>query len=102
VKISIQSSAVTHLRAGFKFYEKKQEGLGVYFLECLYSDIDSLQFYAGIHPVQLGGFYRMLSKRFPHAVFYQIRENTIFVRAVVDLRRKPEWIERQLKRLPPE
>jgi hypothetical protein len=34
---------------GFRFYEAQDEGLGDYFLNSIFSDIDSLQLYAGIH-----------------------------------------------------
>ena len=62
MKITIQPSALADLAAGYRFYEDKQRGLGDYFLDSLYSDIDSLQVYAGIHPIHFGRFYRLLSK----------------------------------------
>lgn len=46
---SIQPSALADLSGGFCFYEKQQAGLGSYFLDSLYSDINSLLLYAGIH-----------------------------------------------------
>ena len=49
MKIVIQSSALADLTEGFDFYERNEPGLGAYFLDSLYSDIDSLQLYAGIH-----------------------------------------------------
>jgi len=36
---------------GFRFYENLDEGLGSYFLDCLFSDIDSLLQFFGIHPI---------------------------------------------------
>ena len=50
MKIRILSIAVEDLDAGRQFYEKQQEGLGEYFLDSLFSDIDALLLYAGIHP----------------------------------------------------
>ncbi len=41
MNIRIQPSAVTDLADVFKFYENQQAGLGNYFLESLFSDIDS-------------------------------------------------------------
>ncbi len=100
MRISIQASALADLRAGFRFYEATEPGLGDYFLDTLSSDIDSLVLYAGIHPIHFGRFHRLLSKRFPYAVFYQIRGDDILVRAVLDLRRDPERIARKLDHLP--
>ena len=98
MKISIQPSAVADLRVGFRFYEKQQAGLGGYFLDSLYSDIESLLLYAGIHSQHFGK-YRVLSDRFPYAVYYELREDLIMVRAVLDLRRDPSWISQKLNKL---
>ncbi len=98
MKISIQPSALADLRVGFRFYEKQQAGLGGYFLDSLYSDIESLLLYAGIHSQHFGK-YRVLSDRFPYAVYYELREDLIMVRAVLDLRRDPSWISQKLNKL---
>ena len=47
MKIVILPSARDDLAVGFRFYERQQAGLGSYFLESLFSDIDSLRLYAG-------------------------------------------------------
>ena len=86
------------MRVGFEFYERQQSGLGGYFLDSLYSDIDSLLLYAGIHPRHLGK-YRLLSDRFPYAVYYELRGELILVRAVLDLRRDPSWISKKMNKL---
>jgi len=49
VKTSIQPAALADLRRAFYFYERQEAGLGTYFLNSLYSDIDSLRLFAGIH-----------------------------------------------------
>jgi hypothetical protein len=98
VKISIQPSALADLKVGFRFYEKQKAGLGSYFLDSLYSDIDSLVLYAGIHFRQFGK-YRLHWQRFPYAVYYEFHDDVVLVRAVLDLRRDPSWISRKLKRL---
>jgi hypothetical protein len=99
VRISIQPSALADLRHGFQFYESQESGLGDYFLDSLYSDIDSLQLYGGIHPLHFSHFHRMLSKRFPYGIYYQISGTTVQVNAILDLRRDPKWIARQLESL---
>jgi hypothetical protein len=98
MKISIQPSALADLRVGFRFYEKQQFGLGGYFLDSLYSDIDSLLLYAGVHSRHFGK-YRLLSKRFPYGIYYDLRGDMILVRAVLDLRRDPSWITGKLNKL---
>jgi len=49
VRIEILDEAQEDLIQGFHFYESREAGLGSYFLDCLFSDIDSLLVYAGIH-----------------------------------------------------
>ncbi len=99
MKISIQPSALADLKNGFHFYERNETGLGGYFLDSIYSDIDSLQLYAGIHSTYFGRFFRLLSDRFPFAIYYQVKEEIVLVRAVLDLRRDPAWITSKLQNL---
>jgi len=74
VKIEILDEAQEDLVDGFRFYEAREAGLGSYFLDCLFSDIDSLLFYAGIHQI-IFGYHRCLSKRFPLPSITTWREN---------------------------
>jgi hypothetical protein len=66
------------------------------FLDSLYSDIDSLVITAGMHPKVFGDYHRMLSKRFPFAVYYRTSGNIARVYAVIDCRRNPTWIRQRL------
>ena len=97
MKIEILSLAELDILDGFHFYESQAAGLGGHFLENIYSDIDSLALYAGIHLKPHKNFHRLLSKKFPFAVYYTVSADTAFVHAVVDCRRDPEWIHRHLK-----
>ena len=96
MRVKILDEAEQDLLDGSYFYEVQDEGLGDYFLDSLSSDIDSLQLFFGIHPKQ-AGYYRMLSKRFPFAVYYRIETKTVYVYAVLDCRRDPEWIQNRLR-----
>lgn len=71
MKIRLLTSAFNDLADGRDFYERQSEGIGEYFLNSLFSDIDSLALYAGIHR-QVFGFHRLLSKRFPYAIYYHV------------------------------
>jgi len=84
------------LMAGFRFYEMQAEGLGGYFLDSLYSDIDSLMLHAGIHRVVFGKYHRLLSHRFPFAIYYRIVNDTVDVVAVLDCRQNPKRMQRRL------
>jgi hypothetical protein len=97
LKIQILDQAEQDLIEGFHFYEEQQAGLGSYFLTNLYADIESLRLYAGIHARPYKGYHRLLSKRFPFAIFYKVEKNTALISAVVDCRRNPAWIRSKLK-----
>ena len=97
MKIKILKSAQKDLLESYHFYEAQQEGIGSYFLEALSTDIESLKLYAGIHPVFFEKYYRLLSKRFPFAIYYKIKEDEIRIYAVIDCRRKPAWIREKLQ-----
>lgn len=97
MRIRILDEAQDDLIKGFRFYEGREAGLGAYFLDCLFSDIDSLLVYGGIHQV-IYGHRRCLSKRFPFAIYYSVEANIVHVHAVLDCRRNPLWIRRRLKR----
>jgi plasmid stabilization system protein ParE len=105
MKIEILGAARQDLLDGYRFYEKRAEAVGAYFVDTLISDIDSLIVTAGVHPTHFGSYYRLLSKRFPFAVVYYRGENrvenqTARVYAVLDCRRSPAWIRNRLTQPP--
>ena len=87
--------AADDLKQGMWFYEGIEEGVGKYFISCLLDDIESLISSAGIHPMYFG-YYRMLSRKFPFAVYYEIEDMNARIVAVLDMRRDPVWIRKQI------
>lgn len=96
MKVHILDEAEQDIIDGFRFYEAQQPELGEYFLDSIFSDIDSLQLYAGIHARHFG-YFRLLSQRFPFAVYYRISGRIVRVYAVLDCRRDPEMTRKRLK-----
>lgn len=96
MKLRVLGAAGRDLIEGHGFYEKQAAGVGAYFLDSLYSDIDSLLVSAGMHSVHFGKYHRLLSKRFPFAIYYLVEEETVLVYAVLDCRRSPAWIRKRL------
>jgi len=96
MKIRILGSALRDLEDGRDFYERQAPGIGVYFQNCLFNDIDTLALYGGIHRIVFG-FHRLLSKRFPYAIYYRIDgQDLAVVYRVLDCRRKPVRIRSEL------
>ncbi len=96
MKIEVLDLAIADLIEGFHFYELQEVGLGTYFLDTLYSDIDSLRIFGGIHRKAHKNLHRALSKRFPFAIYYTLELETVRVRSIVDCRRNPSWIRQHL------
>jgi len=95
MNVVILPSARDDLADGFEFYERQEAGLGDYFLDSLFADIDALIQNAGVHR-KVFGYHRLLSKRYPYAVYYSLESGTAYVKAVLDCRRDPKWIRRKL------
>lgn len=98
MQVRIARSAETDLLEAYVFYEEQQVGIGEYFLDSLFSDIDALALYAGIHPKPDGRLHRTLAKRFPFAIYYDVRNDIATVVAVLDCRQNPASITARLKR----
>ncbi len=94
--IRLLDLASQDLMDGYHFYEQQEHGLGEYFLNSLFSDIDSLLIHAGIHPLYSQLYYRLLSKRFPFAVYYRIDGNDVLVYAILDCRKNPAWLRKRM------
>lgn len=95
--IQISEDALDDLNEGFLFYDAQAPGLGDYFTSCLRADIESLRISAGVHRIVEEDYHRLLSRVFPYGIFYTFKPPTVTIWAVVDLRRDPEWIAKQVR-----
>ena len=94
-EVFLLKEAAEDLEEGRLFYDLQEEGVGDYFFDCLISDLESLRFYSGIHSKKFS-YYRMFSKRFPFAIYYEIDKDIVQVVAVLDMRRNPSVIKSKL------
>jgi len=93
--IVLLEEAAQDMLDGKAFYDTQMLGIGNYFWDSLIADIESLHLYAGIHE-QHFGLFRMLSKRFPYAIYYQVTDQIAYVIAILPIRRNPMWISKRL------
>ncbi|NOS88449.1 MAG: type II toxin-antitoxin system RelE/ParE family toxin [Methylococcaceae bacterium] len=96
MKVQVLRSAMKDLERGRKFYDCQQSGVGEYFFDSLFSEIDSLALYAGIHSVHFG-FHRLLAKRFPYAIYYKVIDSKATVFRILDCRRDPSRLRKAFK-----
>ncbi len=93
--ITVLGSAEQDIKLGVAFYESQGINLGNYFLDAILSDIESLYIYVGIHII-INDYYRLLSKRFPFAVYYKVDGENIYIYAVFDCRKDPNHLQKRL------
>jgi plasmid stabilization system protein ParE len=78
-QLQIQRSAIQEMHEAFVWYELRQSGLGYEFAEEIEACLEKLtanpQHYTQLYPP----YRRILVKRFPYAVFYEIEGDTVFV-----------------------
>ncbi|MGR3221161.1 MAG: type II toxin-antitoxin system RelE/ParE family toxin [Candidatus Anammoxibacter sp.] len=90
-EVFLLKEATVDLDEGRLFYDLQENGVGDYFFDCLISDLECLKFYSGIHSKKFG-LYRMFSKRFPFAIYYETDNDIVEVVATLDMRRNPSLI----------
>lgn len=96
MNIQITSDAERDIADGFWFYEGQIAGLGDYFRSAIIADIESLNFYGGVHELAFG-YHRALARRFPFAIYYRVDEELVTVVAVLDCRRNPSWTRKRMQ-----
>ena len=94
--VVVLREAADDLEAGRVFYDQREAGVGDYFWDSLIADVESLSIFAGVH-VKKHALYRMLAKRFPYAVYYDLEDEVAYVIAILPLRRDPVWLEKKVR-----
>jgi hypothetical protein len=95
--IVVLEEAAEDIERGRDFYDYQEYGIGSYFTDSIVAEIEGLALFHGIHAKHFG-FHRMLSDRFPFGIYYRETPQATEVFAVLDLRRDPVWISRELKK----
>ena len=95
--LRISGRARADLEDGWNFYDRRESGLGRYFFDSVTSDIQSLRTTAGVHR-QVYGYHRLVCSRFPHAVYYRVQNDTIYIWRILDCRQNPRRIARSVRR----
>jgi hypothetical protein len=84
------------LKTGSEFYEKQDPGCGHYFNSTAVAAMSTLSQFHGIHPKRFG-LSCMHIPKFPFGIFYRETDSEVHVIAVLDLRRRPSSLKRQLR-----
>jgi len=96
-RVVVLEEAAEDIEQARSFYDAQALGIGDYCVDSLLASIERLGLFHGIHSRHFG-FYRMLADRFPFGIYYLKKEREIQVFAVLDLRRNPLWIRKELSK----
>ncbi len=96
-QVIVLEEAVEDIERGRAFYDRQESGVGSYFADSIIAEIEGLGLLHGIHSKHFG-FHRRLSDRFPFGIYYRETSEATEVFAILDLRRDPISIFRELNK----
>lgn len=97
MRLRIIDEAEAEYREAAAWYDQKQSGLGVEFLDALSQTFQFIeedpQRFARMEMIQKTSreIHRCLLPRFPYAVIYEVRSDELLVIAVMHVRRRPNY-----------
>jgi plasmid stabilization system protein ParE len=97
--VVVLAKAADDLDKAREFYDDQQPGLGEYCVTSVFASLDSLAAFSGIHSRRFG-YHRMIATPFRLGIYYREDGRDAVVVAILDLRRDPKWIRKQLRQRP--
>ena len=88
-RIVIRPAAVADIEDAFDWYESRRAGLGWEFFSSVRRTLSQLATAPETGPVVHRDVRRLLTPRFPYALFYKLQKNDAIVLACFHARRKP-------------
>ncbi len=94
-KIIFHPDVITEIKASYVWYQDQADGLGDDFLHELEAAYETIVSLPETWPKFQKNFRRFLLSKFPFSVIYRIKNQSIFVVAVMHNSRKPDcWNKR--------
>ncbi len=79
-----------------QWYEYQRKGLGSEFFLCIDEAIEKLIINPQLYPIVHKKIHRVVVRKFPFAIFYEIQQSEITILAVFHSRRDPQrWKKRK-------
>ena len=91
MNIVFHPEAKEEFLASVEYYEQCSAGLGEDFAREVYVAIRSAEAYPGSWPILGHGIRRCLVHRFPYAILYDATSFDLFILAVMNLHRHPDY-----------
>ena len=97
MKYSFHPFAIIELQEAINYYEELQSGLGLEFVREIFSTIQRIIHFPEAWSNLSMNTRRCLSNRFPYLVIYQITEDEIFIIAIMQQNKKPDYWKKRVK-----
>jgi plasmid stabilization system protein ParE len=95
-RLRVTPRAEQHLAAALRWHEAQAPGLGERFLTAVDRRMVTIEQFPEAWPLVYGDYHRALLKPFQFGIFYRIEPETIVVVGILDLRRNPDGLYREL------
>lgn len=94
-KVIVRPEAEREVQEAFNWYEERSEGLGLEFLRAADACLSGVQRNPSSYSIVHDQVRRALVRKFPYALFYLVKEDTIVVIACFHVKRSPaDWQRR--------
>lgn len=95
MKVHVLSCAEREFVAAIDFYNSERAGLGYEFAEEVKDTLNRIAVFPEAWPLFSRRARRCFVRRFPYAVLYQVRDDSVLVVALLHTKRNPQtWQER--------
>lgn len=91
MKVEFHAEAIEELQGAANYYEERQAGLGVRFLDAVDQAIERIAGDPFAWNIVDDGIRRCLTRVFPYAILYSPEEEFVLVLAVAHLAREPGY-----------
>jgi hypothetical protein len=100
MNIEFHPDAVTELNEAVDYYEAKEKGLGLDFASEVIATMNRIKAYPGAWPLLCAELFpeisRALVKRYPYGILYSADNDQIYIVAVMNLSRNPEYWKKRI------
>ncbi|NOQ36591.1 MAG: type II toxin-antitoxin system RelE/ParE family toxin [Methylococcaceae bacterium] len=91
MEIKFHSRAEAELDDGYDYYQQQKPNLEKKFIREIHAAIQSIRRNPEAWQIIEGNIRRCLVKRFPYGIVYQISEKEVFIIAIANLHREPNY-----------
>ena len=97
MKLVLDPAAKAEMREAALFYEDCRDGLGHEFLDAVDTAFEQIRRHPTLWRILKAPFRRYLIHQFPFGIIYAVEGKTIYIAAVMHLKRKPGYWESRAK-----